>query len=347
MVLVFLYLPLALLFYPLHTRPLSLQNVLVAPNIIKNLISVRRFTNDNWCSVEFDPFGFSIKDLNTKRTLLRSDSSGELYSVPYPINKQTTAHQDLVVDSPYLWHKRLAHVNNASLRTLISDNSISCNKDKLPLCCEACQLGKHLKFPFLDSNITVSSPFELVHSDIWTSPILSNSGIRYYVFFLDHFSHFLWVYPLRRKSEVFSKFTHFSAFVKTQFHTTIQSFQCDNGGEYNNTAFHNFFSSNGIVVRFSCPHTSQQNGRSKRMIRTINNSIRTLLFQARLSPTYWVEALHTAVHLLNILPSSSIQNQVPYTLLYHKKPSYHHLKTFGCLCFPNLNHSHLHKLAAR
>lgn len=73
----------------------------------------------------------------------------------------------------------------------------------------------------------------------------------------------------------------------------------------------------------------------------------TLLFQALLSPTYWVEALHTAVHLLNILPSSSIQNKVPYTLLYHKEPSYSHLKTIGCLCFPNLNHSYLHKLAAR
>lgn len=97
---------------------------------------------------------------------------------------------------------------------------------------------------------------------------------------------FLWVYPLRRKSEVFSKFTHFSAFLKTQFHTSIQSFQCDNGGEYNNTEFHNFFSSNGIVVRFLCPHTSQQNGRSERMIRTINNAIRTLLSQARLPPTY-------------------------------------------------------------
>lgn len=318
------------------SRPLTLQNVLVAPNIIKNLISVCRFTNDNWCSVEFDPFGFSIKDLNTKKTLLRSDSSGELYSVPCLLNKPTSSHQALVVDSPYLWHKRLAHVNNASLRTLISNNAISCNKDKLPLCCEACQLGKHLKLPFFDSNKTVSSPFELVHSDLWTSPILSNSGFRYYVLFLDHYTHFLWVYPLKRKSEVFSTFTHFSAFVKTQFHTSIQSFQCDNGGEYNNTNFHNFFSSNGIVVRFSCPHTSQQNGRSERMIRTINNTIRTLLFQARLPPTYWVEALHTAVHLLNILPSSSIQNKVPYTLLFHKKAFLYSSQNLRVFMFPKL-----------
>jgi hypothetical protein len=36
---------------------LVLNDVLVSPHIIKNLISIRRFTIDNNCSIEFDPFG--------------------------------------------------------------------------------------------------------------------------------------------------------------------------------------------------------------------------------------------------------------------------------------------------
>jgi hypothetical protein len=36
---------------------LHLNNVLVSPKLIKNLIFVRQFTSDNNCSVEFDPFG--------------------------------------------------------------------------------------------------------------------------------------------------------------------------------------------------------------------------------------------------------------------------------------------------
>lgn len=63
-------------------RPLSLSNVLVVPSIIKNLISVRKFTRDNWCSVEFDPLGFSVKDLQTGQTLLRSNNLGDLYATP-------------------------------------------------------------------------------------------------------------------------------------------------------------------------------------------------------------------------------------------------------------------------
>jgi hypothetical protein len=34
----------------------------------------------------------------------------------------------------------------------------------------------------------------------------------------------------------------------------------------------------------SCPYTSQQNGKAERTIRTTNNVIRTLLFQASMPP---------------------------------------------------------------
>ena len=104
----------------------------------------------------------------------------------------------------------------------------------------------------------VSSTFEIIHSDLWTSPIPSLSGIRYYVLFLDQFSHFLWIYPLRNKSDVFSKFLQFHTYVKTQFEKHIKSLQCDNGGEYKNSQFHDFFAKHGIQFRFSCPYTSQQ-----------------------------------------------------------------------------------------
>jgi hypothetical protein len=34
----------------------------------------------------------------------------------------------------------------------------------------------------------------------------------------------------------------------------------------------------------SCPYTSQQNGKAERILRTTNNVIRTLLFQASMPP---------------------------------------------------------------
>ncbi|GKB86423.1 hypothetical protein Tco_0958695 [Tanacetum coccineum] len=69
---------------PTLSRPLYLHNVLVTPNIIKNLISMSQFTRDNKCTVEFDEFSFSVKDFLTRHILLRRDSSGDLYLVTKP-----------------------------------------------------------------------------------------------------------------------------------------------------------------------------------------------------------------------------------------------------------------------
>ncbi|GKC53181.1 ribonuclease H-like domain-containing protein [Tanacetum coccineum] len=226
------------------------------------------------------------------------------------------------------------------LRRLVSNNVISCNNEKPPVLCHACQLGKHVRLSFVSSNTVVTSCFDIVHSDVWTSPIPSLSGFKYYVLFLDHYSQFVWVYPLLNKSDVWSKFVLLRTYVRTQFKCEIRSFQCDHGGEFDNRNLHKLFAENGIQFRFSCPKTSQQNGKSERMVRTINNLIRTLLFQANLPPTFWVEALNMATRLLNILPSTAITNEIPYTRLFGKQLDYSLLGTFGCLCYPHLYPNH-------
>jgi hypothetical protein len=43
--------------------PFYLNNILLAPDMVQSVLYVRRFTTDNWCSMEFDPFGLSVKDL--------------------------------------------------------------------------------------------------------------------------------------------------------------------------------------------------------------------------------------------------------------------------------------------
>nr|GEW90948.1 ribonuclease H-like domain-containing protein [Tanacetum cinerariifolium] len=301
--------------------------------LVRKYLGNPLFTRDNNCTIEFDTFEFSVKCFLTRHILLRCD----LYLVTQPSSLPSA----LMSLSSSTWHQRLGHPGDEVLRSLTSRSFISCNKEKSPHVCHACQLGKHVQLPFSSSTSIVSSCFEIIHSDIWTSPIVSTGGFRYYVIFLDHFSQYLWIYPLRTKSEVFAKFVHFRSYVKNQFKCEILGFQCDHGGEFDNTQLLDLFSTHEIQMRFSCPKTSQQNGKSKRMIRTINNMIRMLLFQAHLLPTFWVEALHMAAYLLNLLPSTAIPNEIPLTKLFNKQPNYSELRTFGCLCYPH------HKLAPR
>ncbi|GKE60862.1 ribonuclease H-like domain-containing protein [Tanacetum coccineum] len=202
---------------PTPTRSLHLNNVLITPHIVKNLIYVRQFVRDNNCTIEFDAFGFSVKDFLTRRVLLRCDSTGDLYPVTAP---SPIPHAFLV--SQHTWHQRLGHPGGEVLRRLVSSNFISCNKEKPPVLCHACQLGKHVRLPFVSSDTVISSCFDIIHSDVWTSPIPSLSGFKYYVLFLDHYSQFVWVYPLVNKSDVMSKFVLFRNYVRTQFKCEIK-----------------------------------------------------------------------------------------------------------------------------
>lgn len=60
---------------------ISLNNVLPAPQLIKNLVSVRQFTIDNNVYVEFDSFEFSVKNFQTEILIMRCNSSDDLYPI--------------------------------------------------------------------------------------------------------------------------------------------------------------------------------------------------------------------------------------------------------------------------
>ncbi|GJU92197.1 ribonuclease H-like domain-containing protein [Tanacetum coccineum] len=132
---------------PTPLKSLHLNNVLITPYIVKILISVRQFVRDNNCTIEFDAFGFFVKDFMTRRVLLRCDSTWDLYPVTAP---SFIPHAFLV--SQHTWHQRSGHPGGEVLRRLVSSNFISCNKEKPPVLCHACQLGKHVRLPFVSSS---------------------------------------------------------------------------------------------------------------------------------------------------------------------------------------------------
>jgi histone deacetylase 1/2 len=182
---------------------------------------------------------------------------------------------------------------------------------------------------------------------LWTSPVPSVSGFKYYLVVLNDCSHYLWTFPRRVKSDTFSTLANFFSYVRTQFGVTVKAVQCDNGREFDNSSTRTFFLTNGVHLRMSCPYTSPQNGKAERMIRTVNNAARSLLFQASMPPMYWVEALLAATHVLNILPTKTLQLATPHFALFGTAPTYGHLRVFGCLCYPNLSATAAHKLAPR
>jgi hypothetical protein len=152
---------------------------------------------------------------------------------------------------------------------------------------------------------------------------------------------------LRLKSNTFDALSSFFAYVTTQFGHSIKHLQCNNGREFDNSFTRSFLLACGTLLRMPCPYTTPRNGKVERIVRTTNNIIRSLLFQASLPAQYWIEGLHTATYRLNRLPTKTIQAIYPYVALFGTIPSYDHLQVFGCACYNNITSTAPHKLAPR
>jgi len=67
---------------------------------------------------------------------------------------------------------------------------------------------------------------------VWKSLEISLGGARYFVSFIDDYSRRLWVYPIKKKSDVFSVFKVFKAQIELETGKKIKCLRTDNGGEY-------------------------------------------------------------------------------------------------------------------
>jgi hypothetical protein len=162
--------------------------------------------------MDFDSFGLSVKDLSTHNVITWCNSSGPLYMMRLPSHPAPSPHVptlSALVVLTSTWHRHLGHLGVDVMSKLSHDSSVICSRCTHVLC-HACQLGRHTHLPFVSSNSRVNNNFDLIRRDLWTSPMVSISGYKYYLVILDHHSHFMWTFPLRVKSDTFSTLSIFS-----------------------------------------------------------------------------------------------------------------------------------------
>jgi hypothetical protein len=226
---------------------------------------------------------------------------------------------------------------------VLSKNSLPAFSDlSHDLVCDVCQQAKSHQLPYPISTSTSKAPLELIFSDVWGPACNSIGGHKYYVSFIDNFSKFTWIYLLKHKSEVFLRFKEFQVLVEHLFDRKIISTQTDWGGEYQK--LNAFFKQIGISHHVSCPYAHQQNGSAERKHRHIVEVGLFLLAHAHMPLKFWDEAFLAATYLINCLPTKILDFSTPLERLFHEKPNYSGLQTFGCSCWPNLRPFNTHKL---
>ncbi|CAL2227071.1 unnamed protein product [Prunus armeniaca] len=221
-------------------------------------------------------------DIHTKEILGRGTKRGGLYYVDdfSPGMANSVTHPfDSKQKQIWLWHRRLGHPSFSYMKYLIPD-LFSGFKDS-DFTCDTCILAKSHRVPYPLSTNKCTTPFTLIHSDVWgPSPVTSPSGVRWFVTFIDDCTRMTWLYLMKNKNKVFSGFQSFHKQMKTQFNAQIQILRSDNGGEFVNHDFQTYFQQHGITHETTCPQTPQQNGVAERKNRHLLETARALLIGA-------------------------------------------------------------------
>ena len=148
----------------------------------------------------------------------------------------------------------------------------------------------------------IKSPFELVQTDVW-GPSQNTSTFRYFVTFINDFSHCTWIFLMKSRTKLFSVFQNFFAKIRNQFHTSIHILRRNNALDNLSAPFSTFLSSHGILHQFSCAYTSQQNGVVERKNCHLVETAPTLLLQHTIPQHFWGDTILTACYLINHMPS--------------------------------------------
>ncbi|MCO5583613.1 hypothetical protein L7F22_037526 [Adiantum nelumboides] len=146
------------------------------------------------------------------------------------------------------------------------------------------------------------------------TPFVGNS--LYFVTFIDDFSRFCWVYPLKAKSDVFAIFQHYVSMVENETGCKVQTLRTDRGGEYMSGAFKDFLGKKGIKHQCTMPYTPQQNGVAERKNRSLMEMARCMLKAKSLPHKLWMEAVACATHVLNRCPTRALKTITPYESCY-------------------------------
>ncbi|CAI7840395.1 unnamed protein product [Closterium sp. NIES-53] len=106
----------------------------------------------------------------------------------------------------------------------------------------------------------------------------------------------------------------------------------DRGGEFLGKQFTNFVNGKGIIHDLTCPYTPQQNGMAEREMRTVVESVQTMLVLMGVQHHWLHLALRQAVRVRNYLERSRLQSEtMPYQLLTRKKPDLSLAWVWGCM----------------
>ena len=146
---------------------------------------------------------------------------------------------------------------------------------------------------------------------------------------------------MQRKSELLDLFQHFIDTVATIVSDPgwrIRHLHSDNGAEYKlSRSFRKFCRTSHIRQSFTAPESPEQNGIAEEWNKKSWNGGRAMRELAKLSTSYWSDALQAFTYIHNRSPVDG-KDQTPFEMVTGRKPNVSHFRTFGCIVAAPVHH---------
>ena len=202
------------------------------------------------------------------------------------------------------WHRRFGHAGASRLQRLqscVEGITLDLHPSETEKACSTCLQSKMIRVQAREAPPRATKRLQRVYSDMWgLYRHKSLGGNRYFVTFTDEFSRYSELFLMGKKTDVYNIFSVWKLKAEKETDKKVSTIRSDNGGEYGKLS--RIWAPEGVEFEFTTYYTPEQNGISERLNRTITESIRGMLLDAKLPVRFWGEAAKTACYLCNRLP---------------------------------------------
>jgi hypothetical protein len=136
-------------------------------------------------------------------------------------------------------------------------------------------------------------------------------------------------YPLEIKGTIKMRLIEHLNLVKTQTGREAKTLRIGNGTEFGGKQLITECVRRSIVVKFTTPYNSSQNGRAEVSNNVVVIMARKLILAGHLLKTIWLEAVIAACYLLNLLLSRRLSGRSPLEVKYSRKPYVGYLRVYS------------------
>ena len=288
------------------TTKILLKDVLYVLKMGITLVSIGKIDKGSYAMLFHQSQLQIFSSMKEKKLLVRIQMKNWLYQVEHEKDAEVavTVIPELVSIDKLQW--LMGHVAPEATKLLVEKGLVEGFKlddsSKMPSTCDSCEYGKAHRKPIKKECEAprVGKIGDKIHSDIWgPSPIQTIGGMEYYFTYTDDHSRYSNVYLQRLKSETFTIYKHYEAYLLCQKGVHIKKLHTDHGGEYLSNEFSNHLAKMGTIQNLLVHDTSEHNGIAERLNCTLLEKVQAMLHASGLPKFLWGEAINHAVYLKN------------------------------------------------